>query len=150
MSGSDFLKTITLQVKSSFISLFWLFTFLFLQVWKDACGQVLLSAMASCGGLVTWSSYNRFYNKYHVDASLLIVIVPLLSLLSAASVFAVAGHLTWNSAVHVTDAFSDVAASFPALVAYSEALSQMWGDILPWSIAIFSTLFLSSSLALVG
>ena len=106
--------------------------------------------MASSGGLITWSSYNRFYNKYHVDASLLIVIVPFLSLLSAVSVFAVAGHISSVTGVSVAQAFMEVEGPFAALIAYSQALSQMWGDIVSWSIAVFSTLYLSSTIAMVS
>ena len=106
--------------------------------------------MATSGGLITWSSYNRFYNKYYVDAALLFIIVPLLSILAAISVFAVAGHLALVSMVHISDVFWNVESSFVTLIAYSEALSQMWGDRMPWSIAVFSTLFLSSTLAMVS
>ena len=124
--------------------------FNFFQLWKDACGQVFLSLLASSGGLLTWSSYNRFYNKYYIDAAMMILIVPLLAIFSAIPVFAVAGHLSHVGGLEFTNAFSETEGPIVPLVAYSHALSKMWGDVLPWSIVIFGTLFFSSTTAMVS
>nr|XP_039264482.1 sodium- and chloride-dependent glycine transporter 2-like [Styela clava]XP_039264487.1 sodium- and chloride-dependent glycine transporter 2-like [Styela clava]XP_039264495.1 sodium- and chloride-dependent glycine transporter 2-like [Styela clava] len=119
------------------------------KVWKDALSQVLMSLMVTWGGLSTWASYNRFYNKYEIDASILVVTVPLMSLVSAISVFGVIGHLSYVRDVLPENALNGIKGPLSPFVAYSEALSQMWGDPMPWSIIVFSTLFLLSTAAIL-
>ncbi|XP_026695595.2 sodium- and chloride-dependent glycine transporter 2-like [Ciona intestinalis] len=119
------------------------------KLWKDAIGQVFITLLTSWGGLITWSSYNRFYNKYYVDASLLIGVAPILSILSTISVFGVIGHLgTMTLRPDLSKALSNVSGPMVPLVMYSEALSQMWGDDLPWSLVVFISMFLSSATAM--
>ena len=148
------------------------------QLWKDAMSQVLLSLMISWGGLYTWSSYNRFYNRYvlifnmpqllhlrllkysqaqfvifcryEIDASVIIVTVPLLSLLPTVSIFGVIGYLSYARGVTPENALDGIKGPLSPLVAYSEALSQMWGDPVPWSIIIFATFFVLSTSAIVS
>nr|CAB3266319.1 sodium- and chloride-dependent glycine transporter 2-like [Phallusia mammillata] len=114
------------------------------KVWKDALSQVILTSLLSWGGLLTWSSYNRFYNKYHVDAAVIIPLIPVLSILSAVSMFAVVGHLSLVSDVEPHLAMRESIGPIAPLVAYTEALSHMWGSTLPWGIVFFATMFLSS------
>uniref|UniRef100_H2ZMI0 Uncharacterized protein n=1 Tax=Ciona savignyi TaxID=51511 RepID=H2ZMI0_CIOSA len=119
------------------------------KLWKDAIGQVFITLMTSWGGLITWSSYNRFYNKYHVDAAVLIPIAPMLSILSAVSVFGVIGHLgTVTLHSDLSKALPNVSGPMVPIVMYSEALSQMWGDDLPWSLVVFISMFFSSATAM--
>ncbi|XP_076815730.1 sodium- and chloride-dependent glycine transporter 2-like [Clavelina lepadiformis] len=119
------------------------------KLWKDACSQVFISLMLSWGGLISWSSYNRFYNKYHIDASMLLPVVPVLSIISCVSVFGVVGYLATVSDVGFEEALREAKGPFAPLVAYSEGLSQMWGNTLPWSIVVFVTMFLSSTSAIL-
>ena len=126
------------------------FKVVFFQVWKDACGQVFLSIMAASGGLITWSSYNRFYSKYQYDAALLISLVPVMSILSAVTVFSIAGYLTYGTSIDVSSAFNDATGPITPLIAYSEALSRIWGGPFVWSMVIFACLFISTATAAVS
>ena len=99
---------------------------------------------------MTWSSHNRFYNKYQYDASLLIVVVPLFSIMSTASMFSIAGYLTNGTAIDPLNAFQEAKGPIAPFVAYSEVLDQMWGGPLVWGIVVFATLFLSSATAAVS
>jgi len=119
-------------------------------VWKDAIGQVFLSTLLSWGGLVTWSSYNRFYNKYYFDAAVIISIVPILSVLSAVTMFGVIGYLSTAYGVTPSNALQGAGGAIAPIVAYSEALTHMWGNTLVWNIVVFVTLFLSSTSSIVS
>lgn len=119
-------------------------------MWKDACSQVFLTLLVSSGGLVTWSSYNRFYHKYQFDATVLLVTLPIVSTIAAVTVFSVAGYFAF---LHNTDpllSLQDAKGPLAPLVAYSEAAFHMWGGSVPWGIVIFSVLFLSSSTSMVS
>lgn len=81
---------------------------------------------------------------------MLILIIPIFSIFPAVAVYGVLGHLAEVSQVPVNQLFNTEPGSILPLIAYSEALSQMWGDVLPWSIVVFSVLFLSSTSSLVS
>ena len=123
---------------------------LYQKVWKDACSQVFLTVLASSGGLITWSSYNSFYNKYQVDASVFLVALPLVSFMSAVTIFSVAGYFANLLKTDLYFAFQNATGPISPFVAYSEVVSHMWGGSQPWGIVIFATLFLSSSAAMVS
>ena len=63
--------------------------------------QVFISLLATWGGILTWSSFGTFYNKYHFDATVIILVVPLLSALSSIAMFSVIGCLATSLSVQV-------------------------------------------------
>lgn len=129
--------------------------------------------MISWGGLHTWSSYQRFFNKYilyiyyikrrrshfiiplsfnriQLDGPLLLTMQPLLAFMSAIAVFSVIGNLSYQLDVPPEQAMRDVAAPLTPIAAYMHAIMQMWGDPLPWSIVIFSSMYVLSTPNLVS
>lgn len=114
------------------------------KLWKDAMGQVFLSLMTTWGGLLTWSSYNKFYNKFHLDASVLIITVPFISIISSVTMFCVVGYLAHEKSTDISTVIASVKGPMAPLVLLTEALSTMWGYKIPWSILVFVTMFLSS------
>jgi len=115
------------------------------KLWKDALSQVFISLMVAYGGLQTWSSYNKFYNKFQHDSIVLLVTTPLLSCLFASTCYAVIGHLAFTHKGSTTASVVGVVKGPMApLVLLSEALNKMWGYELPWSCGVLVTLMLSS------
>ena len=115
-------------------------------------GQVFISLLTTWGGLLTWSSFGNFYNKYHFDATVIILVVPLLSALSSMAIFSVIGCLATSLGpdVQVKDAMTDIDAPMVPIVALTEALSRMWGHQLPWCLVVFITYFISSIASVVS
>lgn len=114
------------------------------KLWKDAMSQVFVSLMTTWGGLLTWSSYNKFYNKFHVDATVLIITVPILSFISTVAAFCVVGRLAHVNKIDIDTMLHAVKGPMSPLVLLTEALSTMWGYKLPWSVLVFATIFLLS------
>ena len=114
------------------------------QLWKDALSQVFISLMTCWGGLLTWSSYNKFYNKYHIDASVIIIILPIISILYAISMFSIVGFLTGKYNTTTDIVLDNIKGPFSPIILLSEVLLTMWGYKLPWSVLVFTTIYLSS------
>jgi len=114
------------------------------KLWKDALGQVFISLMTCWGGLLTWSSYNKFYNKYHIDASVIIIILPIISILYAISMFSIVGFLTGKYNTTTDIVLDNIKGPFSPIILLSEVLLTMWGYKLPWSVLVFTTIYLSS------
>ena len=106
--------------------------------------------MTASGGLVTWSSYNRFYNKYQYNAILIIVVVLLSSLISTVTVFSTAGYLSYGTDIDPLKVLDDVTGPIAPLVAYSETLTQIWGGPFVWSMVVFASLFLATAASAVS
>ena len=80
----------------------------------------------------------------------MIILVPLLSAVSAATIFSTAGYLTHGTTIDPLTAFSGATGPITPLVAYSEALARIWGGPFIWSMVIFAALFLSTATAAVS
>ena len=80
---------------------------------------------------------------------MLMAVVPVLSLVSTAAVFAVAGFLTLDTGVEPLAAFENADSPMVPFVAFTEALRHMWGGPFVWGMVVFVTLFFSSATALV-
>jgi len=115
------------------------------KLWKDAMSQVFISLMVTYGGLQTWSSYNKFYNKFQHDSVVLLTTTPLLSCLFASTCYAVIGHLNFtHKGSTISSVVESIRGPMSPLVLLSEALNKMWGYELPWSCGVLVTLMLSS------
>lgn len=109
------------------------------QVWNDAATQIFYSLGPAWGGLLTFSSYNRFDNNCFRDA----LIIPLIncgtSFYAGFAVFATLGFMSHKTGLPI----EDVAVQGPGLVfiTYPEAIAHMPFAPL-WAILFFFMLFL--------
>ncbi|CAG9805042.1 unnamed protein product [Chironomus riparius] len=103
-------------------------------VWGDASSQIFYSFSLAFGALVTLSSYNKFTNNCHFDATIVTVINYLTALYNGFAVFAILGFLA-----HAMDAdIADVASSGPGLsfITFPEAILLMPASNV-WAVLFF-------------
>lgn len=93
---------------------------------------------------------NCYLLRYEIDASILVTTVPIFSLLPTISVFGVIGHLSYVLGVPPSEALNGTDGPLVPIVAYSEALTKMWGNPVPWSIIVFISLFVLSTASIVS
>ncbi|XP_064485259.1 sodium- and chloride-dependent glycine transporter 2-like isoform X2 [Ornithodoros turicata] len=109
-------------------------------VWQAAAGQMFFSLSVSMGGLIMYSSYNKFTNNVFRDAMIVSALDTVTSIISGLVIFSVLGamaHDLGNVGVE------DVVQSGPGLafVAYPEALARLPIPQL-WSVLFFVMLFI--------
>lgn len=109
------------------------------EVWTAACTQIFYTLSVGTGIMVTYASYKDGQEDITKATWLTALINSAMSLFAGFVVFAVLGHMAWQSGVPV----ADLAASGPGLafVVFPEALSLM---PFPWLFsALFFLMFLS-------
>ncbi|XP_033632370.1 sodium- and chloride-dependent glycine transporter 1-like [Asterias rubens] len=109
------------------------------KIWNDAASQIFYSLGPAWGGILTFSSYNKFHHNCFRDA----IMVPLIncstSIFAGFVVFATLGFMSEKTGMDI----EDVAIQGPGLVfvTYPEAIAQM--PLAPlWSVLFFFMLFL--------
>lgn len=111
-----------------------------IKVWQAAAGQMFFSLSLSMGGLIMYSSYNKFSNNVFRDAMIVSVLDTFTSIISGMVIFSVLGAMAHDLGnVDV----KDVAQGGPGLafVAYPEALTRLPVPQL-WSVLFFLMLFI--------
>ncbi|KAH6923229.1 hypothetical protein HPB50_025442 [Hyalomma asiaticum] len=111
-----------------------------IKVWQAAAGQMFFSLSLSMGGLIMYSSYNKFSNNVFRDAMVVSVLDTFTSIISGMVIFSVLGAMAHDLGnVDV----KDVAQGGPGLafVAYPEALTRLPVPQL-WSVLFFLMLFI--------
>lgn len=111
-----------------------------IKVWQAAAGQMFFSLGLSMGGLIMYSSYNKFSNNVFRDAMVVSVLDTFTSIISGMVIFSVLGAMAHDLGnVDV----KDVAQGGPGLafVAYPEALTRLPVPQL-WSVLFFLMLFI--------
>lgn len=111
-----------------------------IKVWQAAAGQMFFSLGLSMGGLIMYSSYNKFSNNVFRDAMIVSVLDTFTSIISGMVIFSVLGAMAHDLGnVDV----KDVAQGGPGLafVAYPEALTRLPVPQL-WSVLFFLMLFI--------
>ncbi|XP_022661664.1 sodium-dependent proline transporter-like isoform X2 [Varroa destructor] len=109
------------------------------EVWQAAAGQMFFSLGVSGGGLIMYSSYNRFGNDVFRDAMIVSVLDTVTSIIAGLVIFSVLGAMAHELNVKV----EDVVQGGPGLafVAYPEALARLPCPQL-WSVLFFLMLFI--------
>ncbi|XP_063970611.1 sodium- and chloride-dependent glycine transporter 1-like isoform X1 [Lytechinus pictus] len=109
------------------------------QVWGAAATQIFYSLGPAWGGVLTFSSYNKFNNNCLVDAICIPLINCLSSFYAGFVVFSTLGFMSYKTGISI----DNVAVRGPGLVfeTYPEAISQM--PVAPlWAILFFFMFFL--------
>lgn len=73
------------------------------KVWADAACQVFFSLSIGCGGLITYSSYNRFKTNIYRDTLIVTLGDCLTSFFAGFVIFAVLGYMANEQGVQVPD-----------------------------------------------
>ncbi|ELU10824.1 hypothetical protein CAPTEDRAFT_115534 [Capitella teleta] len=99
------------------------------KIWADAAGQIFFSLSVGSGGLMTFSSYNKFSNNIYRDALVVSVANCLTSFYAGFAIFAILGHMAFILDREIEDVA--VEGSTLAFVAYPTIvaempLSQLW------------------------
>ncbi|XP_038056296.1 sodium- and chloride-dependent glycine transporter 1-like isoform X2 [Patiria miniata] len=109
------------------------------KVWNDAASQIFYSLGPAWGGVLTFSSYNKFNHNCFRDAIMVPIINCGTSIFAGFVVFATLGFMSVKTGMDI----KDVAVQGPGLVfvTYPEAIAQM--PLAPlWSFLFFFMLFL--------
>lgn len=111
-----------------------------IKVWQAAAGQMFFSLSLSMGGLIMYSSYNKFSNNVFRDAMIVSVLDTVTSIISGMVIFSVLGAMAHDLGDVKVE---DVAQGGPGLafVAYPEALTRLPVPQL-WSVLFFLMLFI--------
>lgn len=109
------------------------------KVWYEAVTQVFFTLNVYYVTVITYSSYNKFHHKVHIDANIVATIDTFTSLLSGCCVFSVLGYLKHE--LGVKD-IKDVIKDGPGLafITYPEAISK-FGDVAPYFAVAFFLMF---------
>ncbi|OQR73138.1 sodium- and chloride-dependent glycine transporter 2-like [Tropilaelaps mercedesae] len=109
-----------------------------IEVWQAAAGQMFFSLGVSGGGLIMYSSYNRFTNDVFRDAMIVSILDTVTSIIAGLVIFSVLGAMAHELGVKV----EDVVQGGPGLafVAYPEALARLPCPQF-WSVLFFLMLF---------
>ncbi|KAI1288376.1 Sodium- and chloride-dependent glycine transporter 2 [Halotydeus destructor] len=110
-----------------------------IKVWQAAASQMFFSLSVSMGGLVMYSSYNKFDHDIFHDAMVVSVLDTVTSVISGLVIFSVLGAMSHELGIDI----SEVVKGGPGLafVAYPEALARLPCPQL-WSILFFLMLFI--------
>ncbi|XP_041375945.1 sodium- and chloride-dependent GABA transporter 1-like isoform X1 [Gigantopelta aegis] len=102
------------------------------QVWLEALMQVFFSLGTGWGGIITFSSHNKFKNNFLWDSWICTLVGEGTSIYAGLAVFSVLGFLAKRAGKHI----ADVAAAGPGLafIVYPQAISllplpQLWAVI---------------------
>lgn len=108
-------------------------------VWGAAATQIFYSLGPAWGGVLTFSSYNKFNNNCLIDAICIPIINCLSSFYAGFVVFSTLGFMSYKTGIPI----DNVAVKGPGLVfeTYPEAISQMPAAPF-WSILFFFMFFL--------
>ncbi|XP_022098919.1 sodium- and chloride-dependent glycine transporter 1-like isoform X3 [Acanthaster planci] len=109
------------------------------KVWNDAASQIFYSLGPAWGGILTFSSYNKFNHNCFRDAIMVPIINCSTSIFAGFVVFATLGFMSAKTGMDI----EHVAVQGPGLVfvTYPEAIAQMPAAPL-WSFLFFFMLFL--------
>merc|ERR1711971_1433384 len=105
-----------------------------INVWADACIQIIFSLGVTWGGMITLASYNQFNNNVFRDALLVGMGNCITSFFAGFVIFGIIGYMAHELGVPVEEVAAQGAGL--AFIAYPEAVSRM--PISPlWSILFF-------------
>jgi len=102
------------------------------KVWGDAAGQIFFSLSVGCGGLLTYSSYNRFHGNIYRDTLIVTIANSLTDWYSGFVVFSALGYMATMQKVAVKDVAAD--GTGLAFIVYPQVLAtlpvpQLWSAL---------------------
>jgi solute carrier family 6 amino acid transporter-like protein 5/7/9/14 len=102
------------------------------KVWGDAAGQIFFSLSVGAGGLMTYSSYNKFHSNIYRDALIVSIANSATDWYSGFVVFSALGYMATSQNVEVKDVAADGAGL--AFVVYPQVTAtlpvpQLWSAL---------------------
>jgi len=107
------------------------------KVWGDAAGQIFFALSVGCGGLLTYSSYNKFHGNIYRDTLVVAIANACTDWYAGFVVFSALGYMATMQNVEVKDVAADGAGL--AFIVYPQVLATLPVPQL-WSVLFFMML----------